>query len=162
MKKRVVASAVIIVGVLLLLFAFYWTGYLVFHGPVPSFTFNPSGSQSNTTAEGKGTPKLAVENIKGRFAKVSADIRNTGDDDATSVQWSITVKGGILKRIDSRSTGTINTLSKQSITTVQSDRIPLGLGRVEITVTVKASGNVAVTQTAQGFKLLIFLLNVHT
>ena len=161
MKKRLVASVVIIVGVLLLLFAFYWTGYLVFHGAVPSFTFNPGESQSNTTAGGKGTPKLTVENIKGRFSKVSADIRNIGEYDASSVQWSISVTGGILKRIDLRSSGTITTLLPQSVVTIQSERIPMGLGRVEITVTVNVAEGEPVVQTAQGFRLLFFLIGVR-
>jgi len=160
MKKRFIV-VVLIVGILLLLGGLYWVGYLTFHDHLPSFTLNPSSTQSNNTAELEETPRLVIENIKGRFNKISTDIRNIGDQDANSVKWSVSVTGGILKRIDLHSTGTINTLSTQSETTVISDRISLGLGRLEITVTVEASGGEPVTQTAWGFKLLFFVIGVR-
>ncbi|HWR27020.1 MAG TPA: hypothetical protein VN377_01145, partial [Candidatus Thermoplasmatota archaeon] len=83
------------------------------------------------------------------------------DQNAESVNWSISVTGGILKRIDLRSTGTINSLSTQSESTVITDRIPLGLGRLEITVTAQTSGGESVTQTAKGFKFLFFVILVR-
>jgi hypothetical protein len=106
---------------------------------------------NNKTIISSRRPRLVIENIKGRFNKISVDIRNIGDQDVASVKWSISVKGGILQRIDLRSTGTINTLLKQSGATVITDRIPLGLERLEITVMVEASGGEPVRKTASGF-----------
>jgi hypothetical protein len=160
MKKRFIA-AILIAGILLLLGGLYWLGYLTFQDYIPSFTPNPGTTQPNTPAERAGAPKLAIENIRGRINKISADIRNIGDQDAKSINWSISVTGGILKRIDLRSTGTLNALSKESVSTVITDRIPLGFGRLEITVTVDTSGSEPVTQTAQGFKLLFFVIGVR-
>jgi len=160
MKKRYIA-VILIVGIFLLLGGLYWLGYLQFQGNLPVFTTNPSTTQQDNAAELKGTTRLMIENIRGRINKISADIKNVGDQDAESLNWSISVTGGILKRIDLRSTGSITSLSTQSETTIITDRIPLGLGRLEITVTVEAPGGVSVTQTAKGFKLLFFVIGVR-
>jgi len=160
MKKRFIAASILVTGVVLL-GVLYWSGYLVFDGPIPSFTFDPGSTQSESPDQPEEAPELMVEKIKGRLNKVSVEIRNIGDADATSVVWSISVKGGIFKRIDHRSTGTIDTLPRQTGATVVTDRIPLGFGRLEITVTVQASEGEAVTQTAQGFKLFFFVVGVR-
>jgi hypothetical protein len=161
MKKRFIAAIHIIV-ILILLGGLYWSGYIGFRDYLPTFIPNPGMVQSNNPAEIEGTPKLMIENIKGRFNKISVDIRNIGDQDAKFVNWSVSVTGGILKRINLRSTGSINTLSIQSITTVITNRIPLGFGRLEIIVTVEAARSETVTQTAQGFKLLFLVIGVRT
>ncbi|PNX52264.1 MAG: hypothetical protein BV458_10500 [Thermoplasmata archaeon M9B2D] len=160
MKKRFIAVGILVIGVILL-GVLYWSGFLVFNGLIPSFTLDPGSTQPESPDEPEKAPELVVEKIKGRLNKVSVEIRNIGDEDATSVVWSISVKGGILKRIDHRSTGTIDTLPRQTGATVVTDRIPLGFGRLEITVTVEASEGDAVTQTAQGFKLLFFVVGVR-
>lgn len=161
MNKRIVAAIVLIAGVISLCML-YWSGYLVFDGPLPSFTLNPGASHSESSEEHEGTPQLVIENIRGRGNTISVDIKNIGDKDASSVAWTISVKGGVLRRIDLRSTGTLITLPSQSGTTVRTERIPLGFGRLEITVTVEASEGNAVTQTARGFKLLCFVLRVRS
>ncbi len=160
MKKRFIAAILIII-LLLLLGGLYWLGYVTFQDYIPSFTPNPGTTQPNTPAGGGRSPRLAIENIRGRITKISADINNIGDKDAESVNWSITVTGGFLKRIDMHSSGTINSLSTQSGTTVITERIPLGLGRLEITVTAQTSGSEPVTQTAKGFKFLFFVILVR-
>ncbi len=160
MKKRVIAAILIII-ILLLLGGLYWLGYLTFQGYIPSFTPNPGTTQPNNPSKNEGTPKLTIESIRGRINKISVVIKNSGDQDAKSVNWSISVTGGILKRIDLRSTGTISALSTGSQTTVLTDRIPLGIGRLQITVTVGCPGSEPVTQTARGFKLLFFVVGVR-
>ena len=162
MKKRLTVAVVIIVSVFLLLGVFYWSGYLVFHGTLPTFTLNPTQEQSETSPENQGTPMIVIENVKGRFRKISAEIKNIGDWDAMAVNWSISVKGGILRRIDRVSTGSFSSLSTQSGAIIISDRVPLGFGRVEITITVEAAQDVTATSTAQGFMLFFFLIGVRT
>jgi len=160
MKKRVIAAILIII-ILFLFGGLYWLGYLTFQNYIPSFTPNPGTTQPNNPSENEGTSRLMIENIRGRINKISAEIRNNGNQDAQSINWSISVTGGILKRIDLLSTGTINILSTQSGTTVTTDRIPLGLGRLEITVTAQMSGGEPVKQTAKGFKFLFFVIGVR-
>jgi len=160
MKKSTIA-AIIIIALLLVLGGLYWLGYLTFHDYIPTFTPNPGTTPPNTPAKNAETPRLTIENIRGRINKISADIKNIGSQNAKSINWSITVTGGILKRIDLRSSGTISALSTQSTTTIITDRIPFGFGRLEITVTADVPGGEPVTQTAQGFKFLFFVFGVR-
>ena len=161
MNKRTIAALIIII--LLCIFGgLYWLGYLSFHNYVPSFTTNPGESQSNTTSENKEIPKLSIESIHGKINKISAVIKNVGEGDANTVNWSISVTGGILKRIDMKTSGTISTLSTGSETTVLTGRVPWGIGRLQITVTVDCPGSEPVTQTARGFKFLFFVVGVRT
>jgi CARDB len=161
MKKQTI-GAIVLIALLLVLGGLYWLGYLTFQGYIPTFTPNPGMTPPNTPAQNQETPRLTIENIRGRINKISADIKNIGNQNAQSINWSIAVTGGILKRIDLRSTGTISTLSTQSKTTVITDRIPLGIGRLEITVTVDVPGGEPVTQTARGFKFLFFVFGVRS
>lgn len=161
MKKRYIV-AILSVVILLFLGGLYWLGYLRFQNNLPVFTTNPSTTQQDNTAEHKGTPRIMIQNIQGRFNKISAVIKNVGDEDAESLNWTLSVTGGILKRIDVRSTGLISTLSTQSETTIITDRIPLGLGRLEITVTVELPEGTLVTQTAKGFRLFFLVIGVRT
>lgn len=160
MKKRIIV-VVLIVSILLVMTGFYWFGYLTFDDYVPSFTLSPSTTRSNASADLEEPPRLIIDNIQGRLNKISADIKNTGDQDATDVTWSISVKGGVFKRIDLRTTGSIDLLSPQSGMTIISDRIPFGFGRLDITVTLEASYGDPVMQAAKGFKFLFFVLFVR-
>ena len=159
MKKRTIVAVVIVI-LLVLLGGMYWLGYIQIRDNLPTFVPNPGASQTNTSQT--GAPQLAIGNIKGRFNKISADITNIGDNEARSINWTISVTGGILKRIDVRSSGTLTRLAAQSKDTVITERIPIGLGRLQITVTAEAAGGDQVTQTAKGFKLLFFVLGVRT
>lgn len=161
MKKRYIAALIIIV-ILVILGGLYWLGYLQFRNNLPVFIPNPGTMQSETPEQRETAPRLVIENVRGRINKISAEIKNIGDQDAQSVNWSISVEGGILKRIDERTSGTITILSTQAATTVITDRIPLGLGRLEITVTVEVPGSEPITQTARGFKFLFFVFGVRT
>lgn len=161
MKKRYLA-ALIIIALLMVLGGLYWLGYIQFRDSLPVFNPNPGSTSSDTSEEPKSSSQLVIENVRGRINKISAEIRNIGGLDAESIRWSISVEGGILKRIDVRSTGAITTLSKQSTTTVVTDRIPLGLGRLKITVTVEVPGSAPIIQTAQGFKFFFFVFGVRS
>ena len=161
MKKRFIVVTIIVI-IFVLLGGLYWSGYIEFHDYLPTFVPNPGVIQSNIPDELEGAPKLVIKNIKGRFNKISVDIRNIGDQDAKSVNWSVSITGGILKRINLHSTGSINTLAKQSEATVITDRIPLGFGRLNIIVTVEAARSETMMQTARGFKMLFFVIGVRT
>jgi hypothetical protein len=153
-KKRLVVFASILVIGLVILIGFYWFGYIEFHGPIPSFNPNP-------TNRSEGTPKVIIESIKGRFNKIYADIKNIGEKNATEVKWSISVTGGILKRINVLSSGTIDTLSVNMGKTVGTDKFILGFGRVNIKVTVEATQVVPVTMTSRGFVFFFLLIGVR-
>lgn len=161
MKKRTIAIIILAV-ILLILGGLYWLGYMTFNGYLPSFSTNPDTTQPDTPPEEKESPQLTIDRVKGRFNKIVVDIKNIGVVDARTVNWSVMVKGGILKRIDHRSSGIITTLPKGSTATIVTDRIPLGFGRLDITITVETSQMDAVTQSATGFKLFFLVIGVRT
>ena len=97
------------------------------------------------------TPNVQIGAVEGGIGKVTMEIMNTGDADATNVDWSITVTGGILNRINVTSNGTIATLAQGGGTeTVQTDAFIFGLG----TITVKLTAG-PVSKTKTGKVLLI-------
>ncbi len=160
MKKRTIAAIIIIL--LLVLGGMYWLGYIQFHDNFPTFVPNPGTSKTNSPPTQTEVPQLAIGNIRGRINKVSADITNIGTNEAKHINWTISVKGGILKRIDVHSSGSVAILAVDSGTTVMTERIPIGLGRLEITVTAESAGGQQVTQTAKGFKLFFFVIGVRS
>jgi hypothetical protein len=103
-------------------------------------------------------PYLDIVKIKGGFAKVSADIKNIGSLNATDVNCSISVVGGILGFINIFDEETLETLAIEEKKTVTADKI-FGLGKIDVTVVVSApSANIA-TKTAHGliFGPLVFV-----
>lgn len=161
MKKRFIAI-IILAGILLVFSGLYILGYMRFEGYLPSFTTSPDSSAPDTPLEQEKIPRLSIERVKGRLNKIVVDIKNIGDVDARLVNWSVIIKGGVLKRIDHRSSGTITTLPKGSTTTVITNRLPLGFGRISISVNVETSSTNIATQSATGFKLFFLVLGVRT
>ena len=90
----------------------------------------------------------------------SVTIKNVGGTTAYDVQWNITIRGGILLRINETVSGAIPTpilAGEQSI--VESGFISIfGFGPIEITATVWADNAPKVTKTLNGFAVLIFII----
>ena len=90
----------------------------------------------------------------------SVTIKNVGGTTAYNVQWKITIRGGILLRINKTVSGAIPTpilAGEQSI--VESGFISIfGFGPIEITVTAWADNAPEVTKTLDGFVVLIFII----
>jgi thiol-disulfide isomerase/thioredoxin len=84
--------------------------------------------------------------MAGGLAKISATIKNIGASELANVDWSITVKGGLIGFINVESTGTINALAAGDEASVNTDKMIFGLGKIDITVTANEA-----TLTAQGF-----------
>ena len=89
--------------------------------------------------------------ISGGFG-VKATISNIGTGDASDVQWSIDITGGIV--LKGHAEGTIASLPAGSSTTVSSGLV-LGIGPVTITVTADGA-----SKTASGFMLGPFILGL--
>jgi len=97
-------------------------------------------------------PEVSVKTISGGFG-VSAEIENVGTADATNVQWSIDLEGGLVI-VGSHADGTISTLAPGASQTV---KIGLVLGFGGVTITASASGS---TKTASGTVLGPFVIGV--
>ena len=103
------------------------------------------------TLEEKPEPSLEIESISGGFG-ISTVIENVGNVDATDVEWSISLDGGIVLRPSARiKEGTIPILVAGD--TITKSTSVLGLGRIDITV---MAGEVE--KTTKGFMLLFFVI----
>ncbi len=105
-------------------------------------------------------PTLAIQisDVAGGLSSVSAVLTNTGDIQITDASWEISVKGGLLGRIDVVTPGDVDTLDVGATQEIATDGSMFGLGK--LTITIKAS----YTPTLEGTALLIgpFVLNVQT
>jgi len=101
--------------------------------------------------EGAGMAQLAIGNIKGPIG-IKADVQNAGTVDANNVQWTITVTGGLLKRVNTTATGTSPSL-------VASTSLPIsvgmffGFGKISIVITAKAQNAIEVSASKSAFLL---------
>ena len=96
-------------------------------------------------------PDIGV--IKGGLFKVSAEIKNIGESDATDVNWSITLDGGAF--IGKETIGTENIIPAGGSKTVTSKLI-LGLGATTVMVTAEVPES-SDTRSQDGFVFLFFI-----
>jgi hypothetical protein len=82
--------------------------------------------------EGASAPFIEIDLIAGGIG-VNSVIKNTGTADATDVEWTITVTGGILGLINKEASGTTDIAVGEEISI--SSGLIFGLGNIEITVT---------------------------
>jgi len=108
-----------------------------------------------TTATIKGVPLIEIGNIAGGLFKVNAVIKNNGSSDATGVNWSITLTGGIILS-GKETSGRIASIYAGEEVTIKSDLI-LGLGKTMITVTAEIPGVSLDIKEQEAFVLLFFI-----
>ncbi len=108
--------------------------------------------------EGAGLTELSIGNIKGPWG-ISADVQNIGGDDASNVTWSITVTGGLFKRINISTTVTIPLLAAGASTPMKSG-IFFGFGNINIEITAKAQNALEVKATKSAFLLGPFVVGI--
>ncbi|MCJ2534022.1 MAG: C25 family cysteine peptidase, partial [Candidatus Thermoplasmatota archaeon] len=99
-------------------------------------------------------PDIEIGDVAGGFG-VEAMIKNTGDADATGVEWTITVTGGIFDLINKTFSGTIQELAVDEEATVNSN-IFLALGPIKIAITAECNEGSFTDKTAEGTQLLFF------
>jgi len=99
-------------------------------------------------------PDIEIGDVTGGFG-VESMIKNTGDADATGVEWTITVTGGIFDLINKTFSGTIPELVVDEEVTVNSN-IFLGLGPIKIAITAECNEGSFTDKTAEGTQLLFF------
>jgi len=95
--------------------------------------------------------ELEIGEINGGIRKVKAEIVNSGDIDLIDVEWSISISGGIIGRINSLENGIIDLLPSNSAEIVLSKPI-FGLGRIKITIEANN-----VEKTVNGFVFFFFI-----
>ena len=123
-----------------------------------------TGIQS-ITAVGSLDTELQITNIQGGFASVTMDIENIGDVTAEDIESSILVTGGILGRINvyhectgCASCGTTLEPGAIKTETTKEAGLILGIGPIDIELTAGATNAPAVTETASGFVIGMFVI----
>lgn len=101
-------------------------------------------------------PFLEITAIKGGFAKVSIEIKNIGDTVAEDVASTISVKGGLLNRINvfkkCTGCGHCNTsIPPNGTKKERTDKLILGFGSIDIIATANATDVPTIEKTAKGF-----------
>ncbi|HIG99141.1 MAG TPA: PKD domain-containing protein, partial [Thermoplasmata archaeon] len=105
-----------------------------------------------------GSTIVGIGNITGGLLGVSAEILNAGTLDISSVNWSISLDGGVV--LLGRSSSGIIAMIPVGDSRVVADTPIIGFGRITITVTAMLPDGEPVTKTASGFLLLFVILGV--
>lgn len=98
-------------------------------------------------------PLLDITKISGGFFKVNAKIKNIGTEDATNVQWTISLDGGTW--INKVTTGTETTIPAGGEVDISS-KLLLGWGDTKVTVTATIP-EMTDSRTHTGFVYLIYV-----
>ena len=116
---------------------------------------------SDSTMVHIAAPELQITQINGGLAKVTARIKNNGETSSSQVNWSISVKGGILELIDVQASGTASSLDvgEQIIVDTNGESI-VGFGLVDITITAETNGSQVAVESVMGLVLLYIVLVV--
>jgi len=101
-------------------------------------------------------PELEIE-ITGGFG-AGAVITNVGIGDATEVDWSITLDGGLII-LGKETTGTIASIPAGESVTISSSFI-LGIGKSDITVAVECAEGASAEETVTATVLLFLVLGI--
>lgn len=119
-------------------------------------TFLAKGPNGTHSIEILGYPKLDITSISGGLG-ISFNLSNTGKGVATTVEWSATISGGLLGRINVTLTDTLAALSVGETQLVETGIVTfLGLGPVDITIDVSCQEDKSADETAEGFQILFF------
>jgi hypothetical protein len=104
--------------------------------------------------------ELEIEIVTGLYT--GAIIKNIGDEDAYNVNWSISVKGGMLNLVSVSGEGTINVLPHSDLigTAVRLRQPTLGFGLVEITATAIGENAELVIEKIYGLLLLFWIIQL--
>ncbi len=99
-------------------------------------------------------PILEIGNISGGLFKVSTVIKNTGDTDATGVNWSITLDGGFIL-LGEEISRKIASIPAEEEVTISSKLIP-GFGKTMVIITAETP-DVSNTKEQDAFMVLFFI-----
>lgn len=108
--------------------------------------------------EGEGLAELSIGNVKGPIG-VKADVLNSGDVDATDIEWTMKATGGLLKRVNASATGVSASLLAGAALPISLGGI-IGFGKISIVITAKAQNALEVSATKSAFLLGPFVLGI--
>jgi uncharacterized membrane protein len=101
------------------------------------------------------TPKFEMTITPGIHLGITGQISNDGEVNATNVNWTIKVTGGIFGRIHKEKTEIITTLPVGKEETMDFGSL-FGLGSISIMITAESDEGVFYQTKVDGIQLLIF------
>jgi hypothetical protein len=104
------------------------------------------------------TPKIEIENITGGLFRINTVITNTGTEDATGVEWKISLSGNGLILLGKETTGKLPILPIGEERTISSGLI-FGLGDVEITISLQNPEALPIIEKTPA-KLYLFYIKI--
>jgi len=132
---------------------------------------NARGWGDNSTLEkitvtGGGNPTypvLTLGNFTGGLGKVSITVKNIGDANATSVNVTLSVVGGIFGRINIGGITVLPRLVVGEEKTVTTDKLIFGLGKITLTASASCTEAIppVVTKNATGKILFVFITGIQ-
>jgi len=101
---------------------------------------------------------ITITNIKGGFGGVSATIKNTGNEEVSNINWSISVKSKrSIKPISASINGTISKLGGDDSEVVGKLSVR-GFGRVKINVKVMINSDLIDEESKDGFVFFFYVI----
>ena len=101
-------------------------------------------------------PDIMIENIAGGLLSVTADVKNNGTGDATDVDWSIKLDGGLII-LGKETTGTIASLPAGQSEQIKSGLV-FGLGKTTVKVYAECAEGPSGSGQADATVLFILIL----
>jgi len=120
---------------------------------------------ASSTAASLDQTTLEITAVKGGVGKVSVTVKNIGTETAEEITMIISVKGGILGRVNltkicsgcGNCTNSILPNATKTENTAEAGKI-IGFGPVEISASAEASNAAKVEKTYNGFVLGLFVI----
>lgn len=104
---------------------------------------------------------LRIESVTGGFGRVYANIANHGHKTDRNVDWTITIHGGMLGRIQIRTMGSIPYLEQGDVERVSTHKFIAGIGFIGVSVTAEADNAIKVSKEKTGFILGPFIIILY-
>ena len=98
-----------------------------------------------------------IVEVKGGIGHFNIAIENTGDYKFKTLEWSISVTGGVLGKIDVKDSGLITMFDIATTEISKTDKFMFGLGKIDITI----DAEYAETWIGSAFVLGPFILNIE-
>jgi len=103
-------------------------------------------------------PILEIGNITGELGKIKSSIKNIGTGEATDVEWSIALEGGLII-LGKNTTGTETTIAPEDEAAIESSFI-FGIGKPTITIYAECAEGKLAEGTATATVILFFIFNI--
>lgn len=104
-----------------------------------------------------GNPEIEICRVSGGLFTLRIEIKNTGDADATDLNWNLTIDGGFLAP-SSRKTSDSDILLKSGESMTAVSKLIGGIGKIQILIRANASGANEVIKNVDALLLFFYII----